>query len=87
MHCDTVISPEPTGITAVITIRYWLRCFGDRNQKRNLQPRLMVFSRFLIALVMRSALLMVGVGRVWWRNVKVSVRRTAPVSVTALMQR
>ena len=40
MHCDTVISPEPTGITAVITIRYWLRCFGDRNQKRNLQPRL-----------------------------------------------
>ena len=38
MHCDTVISPEPTGITAVITIRYWLRCFGDRNQKRNLQP-------------------------------------------------
>ena len=48
---------------------------------------LMVFSRFLIALVMRSAVLMVGVGRVWWRNVKVSVRRTVPVSVTARMQR
>ena len=46
---------------------------------------LMVFSRFLIALVMRSALLMVGVGRVWWRKVNVSVRWTAPVSVTALM--
>ena len=46
---------------------------------------LMVFSRFLITLVMRSALLLVGVGRVWSRKVKVSVRWTAPVSVTALM--
>ena len=40
MHCDTVISPEPTGITAVITIRYWLLCFWDSNQNRNLQPRI-----------------------------------------------
>ena len=38
MHCDTVISSEPTGITAVITIRYWLLCFWDSNQNRNLQP-------------------------------------------------
>ena len=38
MHCDTVISPEPTGITAVIMIRYWLLCFWDSNQNRNLQP-------------------------------------------------
>ena len=46
---------------------------------------LIVFSRFFMALVMRSAGVMAGVGRVWWRNVKVSVRRTVPVSVTALM--
>ena len=38
LHCDTVISPEPTVITAVITIGYWLLCFGDSNQNRNLQP-------------------------------------------------
>ncbi len=38
LHCDTVISPEPTVITAVITIGYWLLCFGDSNQNWNLQP-------------------------------------------------
>lgn len=46
---------------------------------------LMALSRFLIVLAMRSALLMVGMSRVWWRNVKVSARRTAPVPVMALM--
>ncbi len=46
---------------------------------------LIVSSRFLIAFVMRSVVVMVGVGRVWWRKVNVSVSRTAPESVTALM--
>ncbi len=46
---------------------------------------LMAFSRFLIALVIQSALLTVGVSRAWWRKVNVSVRWTAPVSVRALM--
>jgi hypothetical protein len=27
-----------TGITAVISKNFWLLCFGDSNQKRNLQP-------------------------------------------------
>ena len=40
LHCDTVISLEPTVITAVIKIRYWLLCFWDSNQNWNLQPRL-----------------------------------------------
>ena len=48
MHCDTVISPEPTGITAVITIRYWLLCFWDSNQNRNLQPRAHMLYEFLL---------------------------------------
>ena len=47
----------------------------------------MVLVRCCIALMMQSALLMVGVGNEWWRNVKVSARRTSPVSATALMQR
>ena len=35
---------------------------------------MMVLVRFCIALMMRSALLTVGVGNEWWRNVKVSAR-------------
>ena len=46
---------------------------------------LMAFPRFLIALVIQSVLLIVGVGKVWCRKVNVSVRLTAPVSITALM--
>ena len=43
LHCDTVIFPEPTGITAVIPNGYWLLCFWDSNQNQNLQPRGKVF--------------------------------------------
>ncbi len=32
----TVIFTGTTGITAVISKNYWLRCFGDCNQKQNL---------------------------------------------------
>ena len=38
LHCDTVISLEPSVISAVIMIGYWLLCFWDSNQNRNLQP-------------------------------------------------
>ena len=48
---------------------------------------LIVSSRFLITFVIRSVAVMVGVGRVWWLKVNVSVSRTAPESVTALMHR
>ena len=48
---------------------------------------LIVSSRFLIAFVMRSVAVMVGVGKVWWRKVNVSISRTAPESVTALIHR
>ncbi len=47
---------------------------------------LIVSSRFLLAFVMQSVAVMVGVGRVWWRKVNVLVSQTAPESVTALMQ-
>ena len=48
---------------------------------------LMVLPRFLIALTMQSALMIVEVGRVWWRKVNLAARWTAPVSVITLMHR
>ena len=36
----TIILPEPTAITAVTPVGYWLLCFWDSNQNWNLQPSL-----------------------------------------------
>ena len=73
------------GIRAMPVMRLWILLMASNSFCSAGGLPLMAFSRFLIALVIQSALLMVGVGRVWWRKVNVSVRWTAPVSVTALM--
>ena len=43
--------------------------------------------RCLVAVIILSVGVMVGVGRVWCKNLNVSVVHTAPASVTTLTQR
>ena len=45
-----------------------------------------VWIKFLVAFTILSVLDIVGLGRLWWRNLKVSVIQMALALVTALMQ-